>query len=169
MVRRGFTVVEIIIIITIMGILLTLSVVNLTATQVNGRDSERAGDVEALATNLETYYRTGAGNPNTLGRYPSTEITVSEAALTSVLKDIDLKSVTAPNSTGMAQTFRAANNNNQTPTGVDPSPTMSQYVYQPLQTNGALCTLNTQECRKFNIFYRLESTNTVVRVTSKNQ
>lgn len=169
MVRRGFTVIEIIITITIMGILLTLAVVNLTATQVNGRDSERVGDIEALVANLETFYRTGTADSSSIGRYPSTGLTNSEATLKNALRDLDLKSVTAPNSGSVADTFIAATNNNQTESGVLPQPTISQYVYQPLQANGALCTNGAQECRKFNIFYRLEATNTVVKVTSKNQ
>lgn len=36
--RRGFTIVELIITITIMGILLTLAVVNVGTTQLNARD-----------------------------------------------------------------------------------------------------------------------------------
>lgn len=58
--RLGFTVVEILITITIMGILLTLAVVNLSGSQVNARDDERKADVEALQVNLETFYRSGA-------------------------------------------------------------------------------------------------------------
>ena len=53
MTRRGFTIVELVITITIMGILLTVAIVNLNATQANGRDAERRGDVESLALNIE--------------------------------------------------------------------------------------------------------------------
>lgn len=169
MLRRGFTVVEIIITITIMGILLTLAVVNLSASQINGRDAERKGDIEALATHLETFYRNGTDNSPTIGRYPSTVITTNEAALRAALRDIDVKSVMAPNGTTMTATFIPATNNNQTTTGVAPQPTVSQYVYQPLQSNNAICTDETQECRKFNIFYRLEVDNTVYMVTSRSQ
>ena len=88
MLRRGFTVVEIIITITIMGILLTLAVVNLTASQVNGRDAERKGDIEALSTNLETFYRNGTDASPTVGRYPSTAITASESALRAALRGV---------------------------------------------------------------------------------
>ena len=168
--RRGFTVVELIITVTIMGILLTLAVVNLNSTQVGARDTERKEDVAALATNLEAYYRNGVESSTIIGRYPSTGIAVSgETSVRTSLRDIDFKSVTAPGATGVADTLVSATNAVQTTSGVVPQPTISQYVYQPLQADGTLCTAGNQECRKFNIFYRLESDNTVNMVTSKNQ
>lgn len=168
--RRGFTIVELVITITIMGILLTLGVVALNATQRNGRDTERRGDIEAVQANLEAFYRTGNGVSTNLGRYPSTAITTGdESTLRGILRDIDLKSLTAPTSPGFADTFIAATNTTQTTGGVTPQPTISQYVYQPLQSNGALCVNETQECRKYNLFYRLEENNEVQMVTSKNQ
>lgn len=170
MMRRGFTVVELIITVTIMGILLTLAVVNLNSTQVGARDTERKEDVAALATNLEAYYRNGTEASTLVGRYPPTSLTLSgETSVRASLRDIDFKSVTAPGSTGVAATFISATNAVQTTSGVTPQPTTTQYVYQPLQANGTLCTAANHECRKFNIFYRLEVDNTVNMVTSKNQ
>lgn len=170
MTRRGFTIVELIITITIMGILLTLGVVSLNATQKNGRDAERKGDIEAIQTNLEAFYRTGNGISSNLGRYPSTAITSgSESTLKGILRDIDLKSLTAPGASGFATTFIAATNTSQTTAGVTPQPTISQYVYQPLRSDGTLCTDESQECRKFNLFFRLETESGVQMVTSKNQ
>ena len=53
MLRRGFTIVELIITITIMGILLVLAVVNVSGTQAQARDDERKADVESISLNLE--------------------------------------------------------------------------------------------------------------------
>jgi prepilin-type N-terminal cleavage/methylation domain-containing protein len=169
---RGFTIVELIIVITIMGILLTLAVVNVNSSQTNARDTERKDDVSALAANLEAFYR--AGNGTTSGRYPSLVIAGNETTLSSTLKDLDLKAATAPNATNATASFIAATNDIQTTTGVLPQPSVSQYVYQPLQvasgtTNWTRCLNETQECRKFNIFYRLEGDNTVYVTTSLNQ
>lgn len=165
---RGFTVVELIITITVMGILLTLGVVSLNATQVNGRDAERKGDIEAIQANLETFYRTGSDSSTSLGRYPSTVVT-NIASTHTLLRDVDDRSLMAPNATSPTASFVPATNATQTTAGVAPQPTINQYVYQPLQGNGTLCTLETQECRKYNLYYRLESDNTVYKVTSKNQ
>lgn len=174
MIRRGFTVVELIITITIMGILLTLAVVGLSATQTNGRDTERKGDVEIIATHLETYYRND--NPE-FGINGGTYLEagyISEANLKTYLPDLDPKNVRAPGvSLNDAVSFIPATNNVATTAGVLPRPSRNNdvYVYQPLNASGDLCVdpIVSGDCRRFNIFYYQESDNTVQMITSKNQ
>ena len=175
--RRGFSIVELIIVITIMGILLILGVVNLISTQANGRDAERKTDVETIGLQLETYYTSGTDGVGTTGTvdlntYPSTAIIGQELAM---LRDIDTNSLKAPGQTNSSLT--AATNNVQTTAGVSPQPTINKYVYQPIKSDGTLCT-GTYECRKFNLYYTLEiasvsancpSPGFVCMLTSKNQ
>lgn len=176
MIRRGFTVVEIVITITIMGILLTLAVVGLNATQVNGRDSERKGDVESIALTFETMYKNGsldstAGAITVNGTYPGTS-DITEVIIRKNTPDIDPKVLRAPSvKTTDPISLQAATNTTQTTAGVTPQPTLTTYVYQPITNTGTLCAGNsaTVLCQKFNIYYRLESDNSVQMVTSKNQ
>ncbi len=170
MLRRGFTIVELIITITIMAILMVLAVVNITGSQLSARDDKRLGDVQAIASNLESYY-IGSSNTGTAGSYPgTTDVSdASNAVIKTVLPDIDPKSILAPGVTGTTKSLISATNNTQTTVGVAPQPTISQYVYQPLQSSGALCTAYAQGCRKFNIYYHTEADNAVHVVTSKNQ
>jgi len=171
MTRRGFTIVELIITITIMGILLTLAVVNLTSTQLQSRDAERKGDIEAIGAAMETFYTAGNGASTTLGRYPSTGI-ASTSSIKANLPDANIESFKAPGvetlsliistNTGTAKAI-------QTTAGVEPKPTKDQYVYQPIRTDGSICGSGGLDCRKFNLFYRLEADDTVYKVTSKNQ
>lgn len=168
--QLGFTIVELAITITIMAILLALAVVNINSAQANGRDAERAADVAAIANHLEIFYKEGNSSSTSLGRYPSTGLLASgETSIKASLPNIDLSSVTAPDATSVATSFILATNNVQTVGGVLPQPTISQYVYQPLQTDGTLCTTGAQECRKFAIYYRTEVDNTVKKIISKNQ
>ena len=168
--KRGFTVVELVITITVMGILLALAVVNVTSTQINARDTERKVDVEATTNYLEIFYKNGSTASPTPGRYPSTQLLASgETSIKSFLPDIEISNVTAPGASSVASSFIPATNSTQNETGVSPQPTTEQYVYQPIQSKGALCTAESQECRKFNIFYRLEGDNAVKKVMSKNQ
>jgi len=162
--RQGFTIIELVVIIAVMGILLVLGVVNLSGSQASSRDAERKTDIETIATHLETYYTSGNDDSVNVGRYPSTGLPTQE---TLVLRDIDPQSYMAP---GMTTTsLIAATNNIQTTAGVLPQPTINQYVYQPLQQDGTLCTTGAQQCQKFNLFYRLETDNTVYMLTSRNQ
>lgn len=74
--RAGFTLVEIVVVMVIMGILLTVTVVNLVGSQVNARDEERKSDMESLARALETRYTTGNRRVTApllgAGSYPAT-------------------------------------------------------------------------------------------------
>jgi prepilin-type N-terminal cleavage/methylation domain-containing protein len=170
MYRRGFTIVELIIVITIMGILLTLGVVNLRGSQIGARDSERVSDVENISLALEDFYRNGNDSVSN-GSYAGTSTSsATNATIVTTLRDIDIKIILAPGVTDEStKSLISATNTTQTTVGVTPQPEIDQYVYQPLLSTGALCTSSTLGCRKFNIFYRLESDNTVYMVTSKNQ
>ena len=167
MYRRGFTVVELVIVITIMGILLVLGVVNLRGAQANARDEERKTDIESISLHLENFYTSGNDVSTTFGDYPSTAIIGNERT---TLRDIDPKSIVAPGGlTPSSLVAEVSATPLQTTAGVNPQPTTGQYVYQPLQADGTLCTTAAQECRKFNLFFRLETDNLVYMVTSKNQ
>lgn len=167
MVRRGFTIVELLIVIAIMGILLVLAVVNLRGTQVDARDNERVADIESIATQLESFYNGGSASSSSFGYYPSTALVGSE---NSFLPDVDTKILIAPGETTISDSFFAATNNNQTEAGVTPQPDNASYsyIYQPLATDGTLCTGST-ECRKFNLFYKKEKDDTVYKITSRHQ
>lgn len=174
MTRRGFTIVELIITITIMGILMTLAVVSVSSTQLKSRDDKRKSDIESIANNLESFYVSGTDNSTSFARYPTTAIVGSAASITASLRDADMKSFLPPGTTNVAVTFLASTNTGsapaiQTTAGVTPQPTTSQYVYQPIKSDGSVCVAAEIDCRKFNLFYRLEADNVVYKVTSKNQ
>ncbi|HEY8992493.1 MAG TPA: type II secretion system protein [Candidatus Microsaccharimonas sp.] len=175
MTRRGFTIVELIITITIMGILLTLAVVNVGTTQMKARDDARKSDIESIAANLESFYVSGTDSTSVnFARYPSLGLIGTAANISLSLRDADMNAFLPPGTTDVTQTFLASTNSGtapaiQTTTGVLPQPTTSQYVYQPIKSDGSICASGDTDCRKFNLFYRLESDNTVYKWTSKNQ
>ncbi|HEY8886049.1 MAG TPA: type II secretion system protein [Candidatus Microsaccharimonas sp.] len=174
MTRRGFTIVELIITITIMGILLTLAVVNVGTTQAKARDDARKSDIESIASNLESFYISGTDNSTNFARYPSLGLTGPAANITTNLRDANLNSFLPPGTTDVSLTFLPSTNTGtlpsiQTTAGVLPQPTKDQYVYQPIKTDGSVCLAGDIDCRKYNLFYRLETDNTVYKWTSKNQ
>lgn len=186
----GFTLIELLITITIMVALLTLSVVAMRSTQATARDEERKTDVEIIARHLEVFYDSGtdtasapssrylptlAGTSTSLrlasytpsdttARYPSTEAMDTEDEIKFTLRDIDPKALRAP---GIAETspvslIVASNTSTQ-------NPTINQYIYQPIDRNGALCTSESTDCHKYTLYYRFETSAAVQKIESKHQ
>lgn len=100
------------------------------------------------------------------GVYPNTSLTDPDLLLL-FLPDIDERNLKAPGVDAVADSFIAATNNVETAEGVLPQPTIDQYVYQPLNRDGDLCA--DTDCRKFNLYYRLEGDDTVYKYESKNR
>lgn len=162
--RDGFTVVELIITISIMVILVTLSTVQLLGTLAEGRDEERRTDVMNIITFQESAYNRGAGV------YFTENSATTNALIESAYGDIDRNNLRAPGVATGSYSLVEATNTVATATGVTPRPTETTYVYQALTSTGAECkTPATSACRKFNIYYLQETDNTVQMLSSKNQ
>lgn len=166
----GFTVVELIITMAIVAILLTLGVANLRGTETTGRDEKRKTDNSTTALFLETLYNNGtAAHPEYKGAYPPTSAVSTSTDITTWFADFDLKNLRAPGVSAPTFSIAPATNNTQTTAGVTPQPTISSYIYQPIDSSGALCT-TVGNCRKFNLYYLPETTGAVVQMlTSRNQ
>lgn len=54
--QKGFTIIELLVVIVIIGILVALTLPNLFAAQARGRDSDRKNELKNLQQRLETYF-----------------------------------------------------------------------------------------------------------------
>lgn len=54
--KHGFTLIELIIVMVILGVLATIGITAFMASQVKGRDASRKGDLKAISEALELYY-----------------------------------------------------------------------------------------------------------------
>ena len=167
---RGFTVVEILVVIIIMAILLTLAVVNVRSTQINARDAERQTDVENIAIRLESYYNAPKGATGGGSHYPATA-DITPDALQTMLPEFNTTNFRAPgNNDEGTINLVPATNIDETAEGVRPQPTYTSYVYQPIDEGGQkLCTTAMYNCRRFNIFYRLEIDGSIQVIKSKHR
>ena len=113
--QKGFTIVELLIVIIIIGILATLVLVTYSGVQAKARDSKRQTDIDAVDSHLETFFaqygfyptladlqQTGAGN------FTATFLQgLDPAALTS--PDNGTIAATAANSGGWSYGYVATN------------------------------------------------------------
>lgn len=87
--QSGFTIVELLIVIVIIGILATLVIVTFTGTQKKARDSQRQTDINAVASHLEAYYADK-------GYYPTFTDLSTSAFVSSDLKGLDPEALVGP-------------------------------------------------------------------------
>ena len=60
---KGFTIIELLVVISIIGLLSTISVVALNGARKKSRDAKRIADINNLQTALELYYNDNNGYP----------------------------------------------------------------------------------------------------------
>lgn len=159
--HAGFTIVELVVVITAMGILFAIGSISFQNSQTDSRDNERVTDIESLKRGIETYYT------NNVGSYPNTAAISSETAVTDMLSGVTLESLRAPQVTS-GMSLKPATNATMTATGVLPQPSVSEYIYQPIARDNTLCTTSAQECRTYALYYRNERTNVVTMVKGTN-
>lgn len=84
--KKGFTLIEILIVVAIIGILSSVVVVGLGPAQRKGRDSRRLSDLRSVQTALELYY-------GKEGHYPTGVTTWELFSATLINADIGVKQV----------------------------------------------------------------------------
>jgi prepilin-type N-terminal cleavage/methylation domain-containing protein len=66
--KAGFTLLELLVVISIIGILLALGAVAYSTAQQKGRDAKRRGDIKAMQSGFEQYYAEHDGSYGTCGK-----------------------------------------------------------------------------------------------------
>src|SRR3989344_472736 len=97
--QQGFTIVELLIVIVVIGILAALVITTFTGIQQKARNTERQTDIKALHGQVEAYY---AQN----GRYPTLGNLNDGTWRTANMKGLDAEALKDPK--GTAQTLVAA-------------------------------------------------------------
>ncbi|HKX72515.1 MAG TPA: prepilin-type N-terminal cleavage/methylation domain-containing protein [Candidatus Saccharimonadales bacterium] len=139
--QKGFTIVELLIVIVVIGILAALVLNTFSGVQRRARDTERQTDINSVATQLEVYYNDNGGYPVFTGQ-------IADATWVKTnLKGIDAQAIIAPGAaSGTTNSFANA----QPAAGA-----YSAYGYQAFASDGTTaCT--TAPCSKFKLTWRKE-------------
>ncbi len=105
--KRGFTLIELIVVIVVLGILATIVSVNLVRQQASARNAERDADITTLTEALEKYY-------DTHGEYPSCGVMTQDAAEVSRALNVSQDALKAPRSSDENSVICASLNSGDT-------------------------------------------------------
>lgn len=182
--KRGFTVVEILVTLVVIAILLGLGTVGLRATLVNGRDSERKADAETIARGLEQFYTYGVAGYSK-GHYPSlnefwNDVVTGSKSYTDLTPGTSMAAFTSPSDNKgliLLCIFQSPSAYWTTQPGCEAPGNASKirssissdwYGYEPLTPSGAHC-YNASDCVAFNLYWFSEAENDIKKISSRHQ
>jgi prepilin-type N-terminal cleavage/methylation domain-containing protein len=144
---KGFTIVEVIIVVIVIGILVGMATVVFTQVQKNTRNEQRAADINVIADGLERYY-------SATGVYPNCYNMTQSASTVASLLEIGKESLQAPT---------AASGTNSITCSLL-SAGSGQDVYGYVGDTTTECTTNTATtfCFEYTLQYREEGTGTII-------
>lgn len=140
----GFTIVEVIIVVIVVGILATIGMFAFTQVQSNTRNDERASDVTIISGALEEYYRANSV-------YPTCSQMTQSAASVADLLDIDEAALQSPSDSGGVNSIVCG----ALSSGSGPD----DYGY--VVDTSSPCVAGTY-CYEYTLQYRQEGTNAII-------
>lgn len=146
--NSGFTIIEIIIVITIMAILTSVVVISLRTSQENAKATERRDDASAIARVLEKYYKDAEGTQT----YPISSNLAGVINSAVANSDIEVASLKSPDDTSASPPLYSL----QTTGTLATQPPSEKYIYLPLRGDSisTLTVCSTEPCRRFFLYYK---------------
>jgi prepilin-type N-terminal cleavage/methylation domain-containing protein len=133
--QQGFTIVELLIVIVVIGILAALVITTYAGIQAKARNSKRQTDVQNIQTQLEAYFQTA-------GNYPSLADMNNATWLAANMKSLDTGALTDPQGASSALVATAA---------------AKVYAYAPLNATNASCEASDITCTQYTLTATLEN------------
>ena len=139
--NQGFTIVELLIVIVVIGILALLVITTYSGIQAKARNSKRQTDVQAVQTQLEAYF---AQN----GHYPSLTDMNSSSWLTTNMKSLDVGALKDPQGSSSTLASSAA---------------AKVYSYAVTNSSGTSCESDDTTCAQYTLTATLEGGGTYAK------
>src|SRR5476649_94013 len=124
--NKGFTIVELLIVIVVIGILALLVITTYSGIQAKARNSMRASDVKSLQTQIEAYFSQN-------GFYPSRTDLNTASWLTTNMKSLDQTALIDPSNATQSKTLLA-------------SAALKSYAYAVSNSAGTTCEATDTTC-----------------------
>lgn len=135
--QSGFTIVELLIVIVVIGILAALVITTYSGIQAKARNSKRQTDIQSLQTQLEAYFAQA-------GHYPSLadmNQTSDPNWLSTNMKSLDKSALQDPQ--GSSETLAS-------------SPAAKVYSYNVTNSSGGSCESDDTTCAQYTLTATLE-------------
>lgn len=147
--QSGFTIVELLIVIVVIGILAALVITTYSGIQAKARNSERQTDVQSVQTQIEAYFSQN-------GFYPSLTNLNLDTFRSAEMKSLDIGALTDPSAPNSSSVVVAA-------------PQAKAYSYAPLNSAGTTCEADQTTCSQYTLVGTYEGTvNGQTTYTKKN-
>lgn len=147
--KKGFTIVELLIVIVVIGILALLVVTTYGGIQSKARNTKRSSDVGTIQTQLEAFFSQSAF-------YPSSADMNSSTWLSTNMKSLDTVSLVDPSNATQSKALALV-------------AAAKTYAYAPLNAAGTSCEADDTTCASYTLTATYEGTvNGASTVIKKN-
>lgn len=136
--NSGFTIVELLIVIVVIGILALLVITTYSGIQAKARNSKRQTDIASIQTQLEAFFSQN-------GYYPSRTDMNSTTWLTTNMKSLDQNALIDPSNPTQSKTLIAA-------------PAAKSYAYAVTDSSGNSCEADDTTCAEYTLTATYEGT-----------
>lgn len=129
--NQGFTIVELLIVIVVIGILALLVITTYSGIQAKARNSKRSADVSTVQTQLEAFFSQN-------GYYPSRTDMNNDSWLSTNMKSLDKGALIDPKNTSQSNDLAAA-------------PAANVYSYAVTNSSDTSCEADDTTCAKYTL------------------
>lgn len=137
--QQGFTIVELLIVIVVIGILAALVITTFTGIQQKARNTERTTDIKAIHGQVEAYY---AQN----GKYPTLGNLNDTAWRGTNMKGLDCEALKDPKGQGTGTCT-----SNTAPYQLASAPAANVYSYAVTASDNTACDNTTKDCAVYTL------------------
>ncbi len=142
--QSGFTLIELVIVILILGILLTVVATTWRGVQARNRNSSRETNITTIQGALELYYAQTS-------TYPTLNELNTPSWVQAHLRDVTTRLLKDP---GWASSVKACTSGGQSV--LISHPAIDCYGYQPIASDGSACDNNKKICAHYTLTAELE-------------